>query len=225
MDALVVGFPVIPLTRGAMVRISLTAAHTTPRSQRLLESFRRWLTASWVELTHAHESGRDSPRRRIVLPSRRVTVSRSSRAARETVSRVSPRGSTATTRTGFPRCAKANGAARVPAASVLRAERDPDVSRSRGGRGLRAHRRDSQPAHHRALPRAARVFRVLRMPRRSAGGRRPLSAACEWLAARGLPLVRGPASPSINYMAGVLVEGFDSPPTFCSPTIRPTTAR
>lgn len=44
-----------------------------------------------------------------------------------------------------------------------------------------------------------------------------LSAACDWLAARGLPLVRGPASPSINYMCGVLVEGFDSPPTFLLP--------
>jgi 8-amino-7-oxononanoate synthase len=41
INALVVGFPVIPLTRGAMVRISLTAAHTDAQIERLLESFRR----------------------------------------------------------------------------------------------------------------------------------------------------------------------------------------
>jgi 8-amino-7-oxononanoate synthase len=41
INALVVGFPVIPLTRGAMVRISLTAAHTDAQIEHLLDSFRR----------------------------------------------------------------------------------------------------------------------------------------------------------------------------------------
>ncbi len=39
-------------------------------------------------------------------------------------------------------------------------------------------------------------------------------AARQWLADRDLPLVRGPANPSMNYEVGLLVDGFDSPPTF-----------
>ena len=41
-----------------------------------------------------------------------------------------------------------------------------------------------------------------------------LDAARTWLAERGLTCVRGPMNPGINYTMGVLVEGFDSPPTF-----------
>jgi 8-amino-7-oxononanoate synthase len=41
LNLLVVGFPVIPLTRGAMVRISLTAAHTDAQVELLLDAFRR----------------------------------------------------------------------------------------------------------------------------------------------------------------------------------------
>ncbi|HVX59655.1 MAG TPA: GNAT family N-acetyltransferase [Pirellulales bacterium] len=39
-------------------------------------------------------------------------------------------------------------------------------------------------------------------------------AARDWLAQRGIAEVRGPANPSMNYECGLLVEGFDSPPTF-----------
>jgi len=39
-------------------------------------------------------------------------------------------------------------------------------------------------------------------------------AARTWLAERDLPCMRGPMNPGINYTLGVLVEGFDSPPTF-----------
>jgi GNAT superfamily N-acetyltransferase len=38
--------------------------------------------------------------------------------------------------------------------------------------------------------------------------------ARDWLAARGLTSIRGPANPSMNYECGLLVEGFDTPPTF-----------
>lgn len=38
--------------------------------------------------------------------------------------------------------------------------------------------------------------------------------ACEWLRARGMTSIRGPANPSMNYECGLLVDGFDSPPTF-----------
>ena len=39
--------------------------------------------------------------------------------------------------------------------------------------------------------------------------------ACRgWLAAQGIHQIRGPANPSLNYMVGLLVDGFDSPPTF-----------
>lgn len=44
-----------------------------------------------------------------------------------------------------------------------------------------------------------------------------LASARQWLAEQDLPAVRGPANPSCNYVQGVLVEGFDSPPTFMMP--------
>jgi GNAT superfamily N-acetyltransferase len=39
-------------------------------------------------------------------------------------------------------------------------------------------------------------------------------AAQKWLAARDIHLIRGPANPSMNYECGLLVDGFESPPTF-----------
>ena len=39
-------------------------------------------------------------------------------------------------------------------------------------------------------------------------------AAREWLAERGMQSIRGPANPSLNYECGLLVDSFDSPPTF-----------
>jgi len=39
-------------------------------------------------------------------------------------------------------------------------------------------------------------------------------AARQWLADRGLTVLRGPANPSMNYECGLLIDGFDSPPTF-----------
>jgi GNAT superfamily N-acetyltransferase len=39
-------------------------------------------------------------------------------------------------------------------------------------------------------------------------------AAREWFAQRGITAIRGPANPSLNYECGLLIEGFDSPPTF-----------
>lgn len=42
-------------------------------------------------------------------------------------------------------------------------------------------------------------------------------AAAEWLAKRGLEVMRGPASFSTNEECGLLVEGFDTPPTLMNP--------
>jgi GNAT superfamily N-acetyltransferase len=39
-------------------------------------------------------------------------------------------------------------------------------------------------------------------------------AARQWLAGREITVVRGPANPSMNYECGLLIDGFDSPPTF-----------
>lgn len=39
-------------------------------------------------------------------------------------------------------------------------------------------------------------------------------AARDWLTQRGMQSIRGPANPSMNYECGLLIEGFDSPPTF-----------
>ncbi len=43
------------------------------------------------------------------------------------------------------------------------------------------------------------------------------AAANGWLAAKGLTLSRGPASPSTNDECGLLVEGFDTPPVIMNP--------
>lgn len=44
-----------------------------------------------------------------------------------------------------------------------------------------------------------------------------VAAAEKWLAARGMTMMRGPLSLSINEETGMLVEGFESPPTIMSP--------
>ncbi len=44
-----------------------------------------------------------------------------------------------------------------------------------------------------------------------------VGAAEDWLASRGMTVMRGPFSLSINEETGMLVEGFDSPPTIMSP--------
>jgi hypothetical protein len=38
--------------------------------------------------------------------------------------------------------------------------------------------------------------------------------ASKWLKSQGMTDIRGPANPSLNYEVGLLVEGFDTPPTF-----------
>lgn len=43
---------------------------------------------------------------------------------------------------------------------------------------------------------------------------RLLGAVKQWLAQRDIAAIRGPTNPSLNYELGLLVEGFDSPPTF-----------
>jgi len=48
----------------------------------------------------------------------------------------------------------------------------------------------------------------------AAAARSLFGAAREWLAGRGMTCVRGPANPSLNYEAGLLVDAFDKPPTF-----------
>jgi GNAT superfamily N-acetyltransferase len=39
-------------------------------------------------------------------------------------------------------------------------------------------------------------------------------AVRDWLADRGITDIRGPANPSVNHECGMLIDGFDSPPTF-----------
>ncbi len=39
-------------------------------------------------------------------------------------------------------------------------------------------------------------------------------AARQWFAERGMTAIRGPVNPSLNYECGLLIDGFDSPPTF-----------
>ncbi len=50
------------------------------------------------------------------------------------------------------------------------------------------------------------------------------NAARAWLAARGLTVMRGPVSPSINDEVGLLVDGFDHPPVVMMPYNPPTYA-
>jgi GNAT superfamily N-acetyltransferase len=46
---------------------------------------------------------------------------------------------------------------------------------------------------------------------------RLFDAAAAWLRMRGLSVLRGPASPSMNDECGLLVDGFDTPPTLMQP--------
>lgn len=47
-----------------------------------------------------------------------------------------------------------------------------------------------------------------------AAARALFGAARDWLRARGMTCLRGPANPSLNYEAGLLVDAFDKPPSF-----------
>ena len=40
------------------------------------------------------------------------------------------------------------------------------------------------------------------------------ATAKEWLESQGMESMRGPVNPSLNYEIGLLIDGFDSPPTF-----------
>ncbi|MEM1225252.1 MAG: N-acetyltransferase [Planctomycetota bacterium] len=44
-----------------------------------------------------------------------------------------------------------------------------------------------------------------------------LQTACDWLKSKGMTDVRGPVHPSLNYEVGLLVDGFDTMPTFLMP--------
>lgn len=44
-----------------------------------------------------------------------------------------------------------------------------------------------------------------------------IAAAADWLASRGIRIMRGPMNPSTNYECALLVEGFDSPPYVMMP--------
>ncbi|WP_412068197.1 N-acetyltransferase family protein [Rubrivirga sp. IMCC43871] len=48
-----------------------------------------------------------------------------------------------------------------------------------------------------------------------------LDAAADWLRARGLTGVRGPTNPTMNDVAGLLVDGFDRPPSILLPYNKP----
>ena len=50
-----------------------------------------------------------------------------------------------------------------------------------------------------------------------AAARGLLAAAENWLAARGLTVIRGPVNPSMNGQCGLLIEGFDRPPMALMP--------
>ncbi|MBX3413601.1 MAG: GNAT family N-acetyltransferase [Pirellulales bacterium] len=50
-------------------------------------------------------------------------------------------------------------------------------------------------------------------------------AARRWLAERDIHELRGPVNPSMNYESGLLIEGFDSPPTFMMTYNQPYYAR
>jgi GNAT superfamily N-acetyltransferase len=51
------------------------------------------------------------------------------------------------------------------------------------------------------------------------------AAARNWLAEQGMTALRGPTNPSMNYECGLLIEGFDRPPTFMMTYNKPYYAR
>jgi GNAT superfamily N-acetyltransferase len=64
---------------------------------------------------------------------------------------------------------------------------------------------------------AVGFFGLFECERDSAVARALLDAARTWLAGRGLPAMRGPASFSLNEECGLLVDGFDGPPMVMMP--------
>ena len=48
-----------------------------------------------------------------------------------------------------------------------------------------------------------------------------LDAARDWLRAKGMTAIRGPMNPSMNYECGLLIDGFNEPPTFMMTYNRP----
>lgn len=54
-------------------------------------------------------------------------------------------------------------------------------------------------------------FESINDPEVSAG---LFAAAREWAKQQGYPVLRGPANPTLNYECGLLIDGFDTPPTF-----------
>jgi len=50
-------------------------------------------------------------------------------------------------------------------------------------------------------------------------------AVRQWFAAQGIHGLRGPTNPGLNYVLGMLIEGFDTPPTFMMPYNPPYYAR
>ena len=90
--------------------------------------------------------------------------------------------------------------------------RDPLTGRVTGR--IAAIRNELHLSHH---DDGAGFFGFFECERSPAVAAALLDAAGEWLAARGLRVIRGPASPSLNEECGLLVHGFDGPPVVMMP--------
>ena len=84
----------------------------------------------------------------------------------------------------------------------------------RGGEVLRPHRRHSQPGPHRTVNERRGFFGFFDCIDDQEVADGLLDAVRQWFADQGIYCLRGPANPSLNYEVGLLVDGFDSPPTF-----------
>ena len=75
--------------------------------------------------------------------------------------------------------------------------------------------------HLRKYDDGAGFFGFYEAPDDEAAAAALLGAAAEWLRGQGLRSLRGPANPTLNDVAGLLVEGFDTEPSILMPYNKP----
>jgi len=76
-------------------------------------------------------------------------------------------------------------------------------------------------AHNRRFNEKTGMFGFFESVDDSEVAARLFDAAKAWLCGQGMTRARGPMNPSMNYECGLLVDGFDSPPTFMMTYNRP----
>lgn len=84
----------------------------------------------------------------------------------------------------------------------------------RGGRPVGRIAAIVNREHNRVYAERRGFFGFFECERDEEAARALFDTARKWLESRGMKGMRGPVNPSMNYECGLLIDGFDSPPTF-----------